>query len=83
MSGLDALITPTVPYFAPEKTPPIDSELGSYESLYTEIFNVSGQPAITLPTRCAQLPMGIQLVGSLGHDLDLLEIARRVEPLLL
>lgn len=83
MSGLDALITPTVPYFAPETTPPIDSELGSYESLYTEIFNVSGQPAITLPTRCSELPMGIQLVGPLGHDLDLLEIARKIEPLLL
>jgi aspartyl-tRNA(Asn)/glutamyl-tRNA(Gln) amidotransferase subunit A len=83
MSGVDALITPTVPYFAPETTPPIDSELGSYESLYTEIFNVSGQPAITLPTRCSQLPMGIQLIGSLGNDLDLLEIARKVEPVLL
>ena len=83
MSGVDALITPTVPYFAPETTPPIDSELGSYESLYTEIFNVSGQPAITLPTRCSDLPMGIQLVGALGRDLDLLGVARRVEPLLL
>jgi len=83
MSGVDALITPTVPYFAPETTPPIDSEPGSYESLYTEIFNVSGQPAITLPTRCSDLPMGIQLVGALGRDLDLLGVARRVEPLLL
>jgi len=83
MSGVDALITPTVPYFAPETTPPIDSEPGSYESLYTEIFNVSGQPAITLPTRCSDLPMGIQLVGALGRDLDLLGVARRVEPTLL
>ncbi len=82
MKGIDALIMPTVPYFAPETTPPIDSELGSYESLYTEIFNVSGQPAITLPARCEPLPMGIQLVGALQADLRLLEVARRVLPLL-
>ena len=80
---MDILMMPTVPYFAPETTPPIDSELGSYESLYTEIFNVSGQPAITLPARCNPMAMGIQLVGALNSDAQLLRIASEVAPLLL
>ncbi len=82
MTAVDVLMMPTVPYFAPETTPPIDSDLGSYESLYTEIFNVSGQPAITLPARCSALPIGIQLVGDLNEDLYLLDIARIIEPYL-
>jgi Asp-tRNA(Asn)/Glu-tRNA(Gln) amidotransferase A subunit family amidase len=49
MISIDALIMPTVPYFAPETTPTLDSELGAYEGLFTEVFNVTGQPAITLP----------------------------------
>ena len=81
MDGIDALMMPSVPYFAPETTPPIDSELGGYESLYTEVFNVSGQPAISIPASCDPMPMGLQLVGSLNDDLTLLEIARRIAPL--
>ena len=83
MANLDLLMMPTVPYFAPETTPPIDSELGTYESLYTEIFNVSGQPAITLPARCEPMVIGIQLVGELGEDPKLIYLADQIAPLLL
>ena len=82
MADIDLLMMPTVPYFAPETTPPIDSELGAYESLYTEIFNVSGQPAITLPAHCEPMVMGIQLVGGLGEDPKLLYLADQISPLL-
>ncbi len=83
LRDIEILMMPTVPYFAPESTPPIDSELGSYEGLYTEIFNVSGQPAITLPAACQPMVMGIQLVGPLNSDARLLRIASSIAPLLL
>ena len=82
MTHIDLLMMPTVPYFAPETTPPIDSEIGAYESLYTEIFNVSGQPAITLPASCEPMVMGIQLVAGLGEDPKLLYLADQIAPLL-
>jgi aspartyl-tRNA(Asn)/glutamyl-tRNA(Gln) amidotransferase subunit A len=66
---------PTVPYFAPETTPTLDSELGAYEGLFTEVFNVTGQPAITLPAAGDTLPIGIQLVGKYKEDESLLQIA--------
>jgi Asp-tRNA(Asn)/Glu-tRNA(Gln) amidotransferase A subunit family amidase len=84
MAGIDALIMPTVPYFAPGTTPPLDSELGAYEGLFTEVFNVTGQPAITLPMAKGVLPIGtqlvggIQLVGKLNDDEALLQVAKFV-----
>lgn len=41
MATVNALIMPTVPYFPPKKTPPIDSELGAYEGLFVEVFNAT------------------------------------------
>jgi Asp-tRNA(Asn)/Glu-tRNA(Gln) amidotransferase A subunit family amidase len=78
MAGIDALIMPTVPYFAPATTPTLDSELGAYEGLFTEVFNVTGQPAITLPMATGLLPIGIQLVGKLHDDEALLQVAKFV-----
>jgi Asp-tRNA(Asn)/Glu-tRNA(Gln) amidotransferase A subunit family amidase len=84
MAGIDALIMPTVPYFAPATTPTLDSELGAYEGLFTEVFNVTGQPAITLPMAKGDLPIGvqlvsgIQLVGRLHDDEALLQVANFV-----
>ena len=75
MAGVDALIMPTTPYFPPEKTPPIDSELGAYEGLFVEVFNATGQPAISLPMRGAPMPWGIQLVGYRNQDEELLKIS--------
>jgi Asp-tRNA(Asn)/Glu-tRNA(Gln) amidotransferase A subunit family amidase len=83
MESVDLLMMPTVPFFAPETTPTLDSELGSYESLYTEIFNVTGQPAITLPAACEPMVMGIQLVGALNEDVKVLALAKQIAPLLL
>jgi Asp-tRNA(Asn)/Glu-tRNA(Gln) amidotransferase A subunit family amidase len=78
MAGIDALIMPTVPYFAPATTPTLDSELGAFEGLFTEVFNVTGQPAITLPVAAGLLPIGIQLVGKLNDDEALLQVAQFV-----
>lgn len=83
MKGVDLLMTPTVPFFAPENTPTLDSQMGGYESLYTEIFNVSGQPAITLPASCEPMVMGLQLVGARNADAKLLTLAKAIAPHLL
>jgi aspartyl-tRNA(Asn)/glutamyl-tRNA(Gln) amidotransferase subunit A len=69
---IDLLMMPAVPYFPPETTPPLDSELGAYEGLYTEIFNVTGNPALVLPARCEPISIGIQIVGPRNGDLQLL-----------
>ncbi|MEQ1729885.1 MAG: amidase family protein [Vicinamibacterales bacterium] len=47
----------------------------------TQLFNLTGHPAITLPcgTSASGLPCGLQLAGALGHTDALLGIARGVE----
>ena len=44
---------------------------------YTELFNVTGQPAISLPLAQSRegLPVGVQLVARMGEDATLLSIA--------
>jgi len=44
---------------------------------YTELFNVTGQPAISLPLAQSRegLPIGVQLAGPLGEDAALLNMA--------
>jgi amidase len=44
---------------------------------YTELFNVTGQPAISLPLAASVegLPIGVQLVARLGDDATLLGLA--------
>jgi amidase len=44
---------------------------------YTEIFNVTGQPAISLPLAMSRggLPIGVQLAAPLGEDARLLALA--------
>jgi amidase len=43
---------------------------------YTELFNVTGQPAMSLPLgRSSGLPVGVQIVAPLGEDARLLLLA--------
>lgn len=44
-------------------------------------FNLTGQPALSLPvgTTSAGLPVSVQLVGPVGADVLVLDVARRVE----
>jgi aspartyl-tRNA(Asn)/glutamyl-tRNA(Gln) amidotransferase subunit A len=46
-------------------------------------FNMTGNPAISLPGGfdAAGLPIGIQFIGSLGKDADLLRLALAFEAL--
>ena len=48
---------------------------------YTEIFNVTGQPAMSVPLHQGEdgLPIGMQLAGKVGEDTRLLRLARQLE----
>ncbi|GLW12743.1 hypothetical protein Misp01_78710 [Microtetraspora sp. NBRC 13810] len=80
LDGVDALIGPAVAYPAPELTPPIDTAEGELEGLFTGPYNVTGQPAISLPAgrTDAGAPVGLQLAGAAGADAALLAVAEKV-----
>lgn len=95
MAGLferfDLLLTPTTSGL-PVPTGSIDGRTAAFDfdrwnadsygyAPYTEIFNVAGQPAISLPLGESGegLPIGIQLAAPLGRDALLLSVAAWVE----
>ena len=88
-SGFDLLLTPTLG----EPPPPLGSfddsgddpmaalMRGAQTATFTATFNVTGQPAISLPLHwCADgLPIGVQLVAGFGEEDLLLRVAAQLE----
>jgi amidase len=88
-SGFDLLVTPTLG----EPPPPLGSfddsgddpvaglMRGVQTATFTAIFNVTGQPAISLPLHWSDdgLPIGVQLVAPLGEEDLLLRVAAQLE----
>jgi amidase len=87
----DVLLLPTTSEHAPltgtiyGRTAAFDLERWNTESYgyapYTEIFNVTGQPAVSLPLAVSRggLPIGVQLVAPIGEDMRLLALAAWLE----
>lgn len=88
---LDVLLLPTTAMLPPP-TGAIDSRTGAMSfaawadaayrfAPYTELFNVTGQPAISLPLGESRegLPVGVQLACGLGEDALLLSLAAWLE----
>jgi amidase len=88
-SGWDLLLTPTIPEPPPtlgQFTAQPDNPLqGVFRSAaivpYTMPFNVTGQPAVSLPLQWndAGLPIGVQLVAAYGREDALLRVAAQLE----
>jgi amidase len=88
-SGFDLLLTPTLG----EPPPPLGSfddsgedpvaalMRGAQTATFTATFNVTGQPAISLPLYWSDdgLPIGVQLVAPFGEEDVLLRVASQLE----
>ena len=75
-AGVDAVLAPATRIVAPRLTDRIERpDL----TAYTRPFNTTGQPVVCLPVPATPVPVGIQVVGRHGLDLQLLEIARALE----
>jgi 2-dehydropantoate 2-reductase len=84
LTGVDALIGPTVGYQAPEQDPPFGLGDDNAEGRFTGPFNLTGHPALSLPipVPAGSLPVGMQLAGRRGADAVLLQVAAAAESLL-
>lgn len=78
-SGADLLLTPTVT----DPPPGVRADDGAAADLgaFTVPFNVTGQPAISLPLHWTDhgLPVGVQLVAPYGAEELLLSVAAQLE----
>ena len=46
---------------------------------FTRPFNLTGQPVFSLPAPVDGLPVGIQVIGPVGRDLELAAVAAGLE----
>lgn len=82
LDGCDALVLPTLPIVAP-LLGAVDVTMDLGETIpvraamlrLTQLFNVTGHPAISLPIESAGLPVGMQLVGQRGGTEALISLA--------
>ena len=87
--GFDLLVTPTlsrIPFpvgsFTNDPSDPLKpSRLASEWVRFTAQFNMSGQPAISLPLgrTASGLPVGVQLVAAYGREDLLIRVAAQLE----
>jgi aspartyl-tRNA(Asn)/glutamyl-tRNA(Gln) amidotransferase subunit A len=88
LAGGEALLLPTVPIPAHKlgvssvRIGGADESIRNVTLRLTQLFNVTGHPAITLPCGATPegLPIGAQLVGRRGETVRLLALARALEP---
>ncbi|MHB1683023.1 MAG: amidase [Bacilli bacterium] len=79
-ADVDAILTPTVCFPAPQEDPVIGDE-SENELTFTGPFNVSGHPALTANAgfTAEGLPVGVQVVGPYGREDVVLAVARVLE----
>jgi amidase len=76
LSGVDALVLPTMPDFPPLLDAGRDAKASLSLTTFVRPFNLSGHPALTLPIQTADgLPCGLQFVGRRGEDETLCAVA--------
>ena len=86
--GFDLLLTPTLAEPPPllgelaGTNPPVEAWRRNGEVVpFTPLFNVTGQPAISLPLHWSAegLPVGVQLVAAYGREDLLIRVAAQLE----
>lgn len=86
----DILITPTLARAAPGLGEAAGSGIADYDTFirrtgefspFTSLFNITGQPAISLPLAMSEsgLPIGVQFVARFGNEKLLLQLAAHLE----
>jgi Asp-tRNA(Asn)/Glu-tRNA(Gln) amidotransferase A subunit family amidase len=77
LEEVDAIVSPTTPQAAPAFGGPPNDNAGAFCIL----ANFAGTPAISVPMGCdeAGLPLGLQFIGALHRDAQVLEIAAAYE----
>jgi len=87
-AAYDVLLSPTlalppvpIGHFTAGGDPAVDFERQKEFTPFTALFNLTGQPAITLPLywNDAGLPIGIQLVGRPYDEVTLISLATQLE----
>jgi amidase len=81
-STLDVLVTPTLPTLPPLLGAQAQEEPeGPYLGRFTIPFNITGQPAVSLPLHWTKsgVPVGVQLVGDMGREDLLVRLAAQLE----
>jgi len=91
LDGCDALLLPSLPIVAPPlgvTAIAIDTSNATLTPVrsamlrQTQLFNLTGHPAISLPVNTPGLPVGLQLVGRLNDTEGLLAVAAACERIL-
>ena len=87
--GFDLLLTPTLPEpppplgtFTPARDNPVIAGMrASQYASFTSPFNLTGQPAVSLPLHWTAdgLPVGVQLVAAYGREDLLVRVASQLE----
>ena len=79
--GIDAILSPSVPWVAPAEDPPVGGEEGAGEMMYSGVYNLVGLPAISIPCGMSSegLPSGLQIVTRWHKDELALSIGLAVE----
>jgi amidase len=75
--GWELLLTPTLPTLPP----PVGQPLQANPFMFTASFNLSGQPAVSLPLHWSAegVPVGVQLVAAYGREDVLIRVASQLE----
>src|SRR5437763_15874171 len=87
LAGFDAVLSPTlasppvpVGYF--EEVPPAENfERQKAFTPYTAVYNVTGQPAVSVPLHwnAEGLPIGVMLAGQMGAEGTLISLSAQLE----
>ncbi|PSL00822.1 amidase [Murinocardiopsis flavida] len=88
LQRFDAVLTPTVAlppvpvgHFDADGDPEAEFRRMAEFTPYTTVFNITGQPAVSLPLHVneAGLPIGVQLAGRMGGEPTLIALSAQLE----